>query len=143
MFRGDEIRYPRLEKLALALIVVSRGMKPYFQAHAIFMYTNLSLRQELHKLEKSGRLMYWAIELGEYDIVYEPRSSLKGQAVADFIAEFTYPDTPEEQKMLADQPVDVTRSTDISPDQPRLVKGLVDVERSSNSNPDQLRLVKG
>ena len=56
----------------------------------------MPLRQALHKPEKSGRLMYWAIELGEYDIVYEPRSSLKGQAVADFIAEFTYPDTPEE-----------------------------------------------
>ena len=71
----------------------------------------MPLRQDLHKPEKSGRLMYWAIELGEYDIVYEPSSSLKGQAVEDFIAEFTYPDTPEEQKLLTDQPVDVTGST--------------------------------
>ena len=142
-FRGAEIRYPKLEKLALALIEASRRMRPYFQAHTIIVYTDMPLRQALHKPEKLGRLMYWAIELGEYDIVYEPRSSLKGQVVADFIAEFTYPDTPEEQKLLDDQPVDVTGSTNTSSDQLRLVKGLVNIEGSSNSSSDQLRLVKG
>ena len=72
------MRYPRLEKLALALIEASRLMKPYFQAHAIVVYTDMLLRQALHKPEKSGRLMYWTVELGEYDLVYEPRTALKG-----------------------------------------------------------------
>ena len=31
----------------------------------------------------------WAIELSEFDIQYRPRTAIKGQAVADFIAEFT------------------------------------------------------
>ena len=144
-------------------------MRPYFQAHTIVVYTDMPLRQALHKPEKSGRLMYWAIDLGEYDIIYEPKSSLKGHAVTDFIAEVTYPDTPEEQKLLADQPVDVTGSTNTSSNQFRLVKGHVDVTGcdaeivvrtpdeeqellanqpvdvtgSTNTSPDQLRLVKG
>ena len=31
----------------------------------------------------------WAIELSEFDIRYQPRSAIKAQALADFIAEFT------------------------------------------------------
>ena len=33
----------------------------------------------------------WAIELSEFDVRYRPRTSIKGQAVADFIAEYTQP----------------------------------------------------
>ncbi|CAL8164013.1 unnamed protein product [Prunus armeniaca] len=39
----------------------------------------------------SGRLIKWAIELGEFDIGYHPRPSEKGQAVANFISKFTLP----------------------------------------------------
>ncbi|GKF48254.1 hypothetical protein Tco_0141505, partial [Tanacetum coccineum] len=35
----------------------------------------------------SGRLSKWAIELGEHDIRYKQRSAMKGQIIADFIAE--------------------------------------------------------
>ena len=31
----------------------------------------------------------WAIELREFDIKYRPRTTIKGQVIADFIAEFT------------------------------------------------------
>ena len=39
--------------------------------------------------EVVGRLALWAIELSEFDIQYRPRTAIKGQVVADFIAEFT------------------------------------------------------
>lgn len=39
--------------------------------------------------EAAGRMALWAIELNEFDIQYRPRTAIKGQAVADFIAEFT------------------------------------------------------
>jgi len=73
-FRGAKIIYSRLEKLALALIKDFRGMKPYFQAHAIVVYTDLPPRQAIHKPEKSGRLMACAVELREYEILYELRT---------------------------------------------------------------------
>ena len=41
------------------------------------------------KMEAAGRLIQWAIELSEFDIRYQPRSAIKAQALADFIAEFT------------------------------------------------------
>ena len=34
----------------------------------------------------------WAVELSEFDIQYHPRTAIKGQVVADFIAEFTLED---------------------------------------------------
>ncbi|KAM2926138.1 hypothetical protein FF1_043545 [Malus domestica] len=36
-------------------------------------------------------MIKWAIALGEFDISYQPKPAEKGQAVADFIADFTYP----------------------------------------------------
>ncbi|CAL9004991.1 unnamed protein product [Prunus brigantina] len=45
----------------------------------------------LQKPETSGRLVKWAIELGEFDIQFSPRPAEKGQAVADFISELTPP----------------------------------------------------
>ena len=32
----------------------------------------------------------WEIEIGEFDITFIPRIAIKGQAVIDFVAEFTY-----------------------------------------------------
>ena len=85
--QGAEVNYPPLEKLALALVHTVRRLRRYFQAHAICVLTNQPIRQVLLKPENSGRLAKWAIELGEHDIKYKPRTAIKGQIIADFIAE--------------------------------------------------------
>ena len=87
--RGAEERYPRMEKLILALVTVARKLRPYFQAHTIEIPTEYPMKQVLHKPETSGRLMKWAIELSEFDIRYIPKTAIKGQVLADFIMEFT------------------------------------------------------
>ena len=46
----------------------------------------------MNKLEATGRMVQWAIELSQFDIKYLPRMAIKAQALADFIAEFTFPD---------------------------------------------------
>ncbi|XP_022158215.1 uncharacterized protein LOC111024751 [Momordica charantia] len=86
-----EARYPYVEKLALALVTSARRLRPYFQAHKIIVPTNFPLRQIFYKPETSGRLMKWALELSEHDIAFEPRTALKGQAAAEFVAELTPP----------------------------------------------------
>ena len=87
--RGAEERYPRMEKLILALVTTARKLRPYFQAHTIEIPTEYPMKQVLHKLETSGRLMKWAIELSEFDIRYKPKTAIKGQVLADFVMEFT------------------------------------------------------
>ncbi|XP_077223340.1 uncharacterized protein LOC143856945 [Tasmannia lanceolata] len=86
-----ETRYQRVEKLAYALVMAARKMRPYFQAHTIKVLTGQPLRQVLHRPDNSGRLVKWAVELSEFDIQYLPRSAIKAQVLADFVAECTIP----------------------------------------------------
>lgn len=46
-------------------------------------------------MESSGRMLKWAIELNAFDITFEPRRAIKGKAFADFVAELTRPEFPE------------------------------------------------
>ncbi|KAL0366131.1 UNVERIFIED_CONTAM: hypothetical protein Sradi_3503200 [Sesamum radiatum] len=39
--------------------------------------------------DASGRLVKWAVELGEHDIEYQWRTAMKPQVLADFIVEFS------------------------------------------------------
>ena len=51
--------------------------------------TDHPLKKAMNKLEAAGRLIQWAVEFSEFDIKYLPRHTIKAQALADFIAEFT------------------------------------------------------
>ncbi|XP_074374821.1 uncharacterized protein LOC141715244 [Apium graveolens] len=70
-----ETRYSNMEKLAYALILASRKLRPYFQAHKIEIRTAYPLRQVMHKPETSGRLLKWTVELSQFDVEYKPRDS--------------------------------------------------------------------
>jgi ribonuclease HI len=76
------------KKLAFALVVSARRLRPYFQAHAIRVLTEYPMRKVLQKPDLSGRLVNWAIELGQFDIEFHPRTAIKGQVLADFSVEF-------------------------------------------------------
>ncbi|XP_017221317.1 uncharacterized protein LOC108198046 [Daucus carota subsp. sativus] len=83
-----ETRYTSMEKLVYSLILAARKLRPYFQAHKIEVRTSYPLRQIMRKPEATGRLMKWAVELGQFDLDYKPRVTIKGQALADFLLEF-------------------------------------------------------
>lgn len=87
-----ETRYRKMEKLAYALVIAARKVRPYFQSHTIHVLTEQPLKRILHKPETSSRLVSWSIELGEFDIIYEPRPAIKAQVLADFLIECTLPD---------------------------------------------------
>lgn len=93
-----ETRYLPLEKLALALVCAARKLRHYFQAHTVKVLTKHPQRMILQKANLAGRLIKWAIELSEHDIKIIPRSAIKGQVVADLIAEFTHEETPDQSE---------------------------------------------
>ena len=73
-----ETRYLPLEKLILALVMAARKLMHYFQGHTIGVLTDHPLQSVLRSAEASGRVSKWALELGQYDIQFLPRTSIKG-----------------------------------------------------------------
>ncbi|XP_038693764.1 uncharacterized protein LOC119991491 [Tripterygium wilfordii] len=103
---GAETRYTPLEKLLYCLVIASRKLNHYFHDHSIEVATAYPLRSVLSRADLSGRIAKWAVELGQHDIHFVPRTAIKGQVVADFIAEFSSP--PE-------QPVEEVWTLEINP----------------------------
>jgi hypothetical protein len=58
------------------------------------------MKKILQKPDLSGRLVNWAIELGQFDIEFCPQTSIKGQALADFLIELS--DIPESEELPKD-----------------------------------------
>ena len=51
--------------------------------------TNQPIKKAMSKPDAAGRMVQWAVELSQFDIKYRPRTTIKAQALADFIAKFT------------------------------------------------------
>ena len=71
-FQGTEASYPRMEKIAFALLVASRKLCSYFQAQSIVLMTDQPIRKMMNKIDAAGRLIQWVIELGQFDIKFRP-----------------------------------------------------------------------
>ncbi|XP_058769007.1 uncharacterized protein LOC131642852 [Vicia villosa] len=91
--QGPEIRYQQIEKVGLALITATRRLRHYFLAYTIFVRTEQPMKQLLARPDMAGRMLYWLLELAEFDIKYEGRKILKAQVLADFVAEMAFPET--------------------------------------------------
>ncbi|CAL8122678.1 unnamed protein product [Prunus armeniaca] len=113
-----ETRYPKLDKLLLALVVSARKLRPYYQAHRVIVMIDFPLRSILHNPDAFQRLMKWAIELSQYDFLYRPKTAIKAQALADFVAEFT-PSAEEDKLVSKKKESSRADKTTAEPDQPR------------------------
>nr|GEZ44947.1 reverse transcriptase domain-containing protein [Tanacetum cinerariifolium] len=96
--QGPKLNYSPMEKLVLSLVFAAKRLQRYFQAHPITVITNQPIKQAMSRPDVAGRLQKWTIMLGEHNITYRPRTSIKGQILADFLnkipgnasQEFTY-----------------------------------------------------
>ena len=80
--------YLLLEKVILAVVHATRKLSHYFQAHTVIVLTQLPLKSVLRSANYIGRIAKWGTILGAFDIKYMPRTSIKGQMLADLMAEF-------------------------------------------------------
>ncbi|KAA3483220.1 protein SRG1 [Gossypium australe] len=67
-----------------------RKLRPYFQAHSVVVVTNQPMKEVLSKVDTSGRVTKWSIELVEYGIDFTLRIAIKVHAPTDFIVEFSF-----------------------------------------------------
>jgi ribonuclease HI len=73
------------------VLVASRKLRHYFQAHRVMVVTSFPLRAILHNSNATGNIAKWAMELAEFQMDFQPRHTIKSQVLADFIVEWTPP----------------------------------------------------
>jgi hypothetical protein len=71
-----------------ALLVTSRKLRHYFQWHKIKVVSSFPLGEILHSRDTTGRIVKWSVELGDFEIEFCPRQSIKLQILADFVSEW-------------------------------------------------------
>ena len=96
-FNEAEVRYLPLEKAILAVVHATRKLPHYFQAHTVVVLTQLPLKSILKSADYTGRVAKWGTILRAFDIKYMHRTSIKGQVLADLVAEFS--EFPEKMNM--------------------------------------------
>ncbi|GJV91693.1 reverse transcriptase domain-containing protein [Tanacetum coccineum] len=85
--QGSKLNYTPMEKLVLPLVFAAKRLRRYIQAHPIAVITDQPIKQIISRPDVAGRLQKWSVILGEHNITYRPRTSVKGQILADFLVE--------------------------------------------------------
>ena len=81
-----EVRYLPLEKAILVVVHAMQKLPYYFQVHKVVVLTQFPLKSMLRIADYTGRIAIWNTILGVFDIKYMPRTSIKGQVLANLMA---------------------------------------------------------
>ena len=84
-----------MQKLLFGLLMASRKLRHYFQAHEITIVTRLPLQRILHNPDATGRIVEWAVELSSFGLKFESTATIQSRVLAEVIAEWT--STPNEE----------------------------------------------
>jgi hypothetical protein len=63
-------------------------LRHYFQEYPISIVTDYPLGDILQNQDATGRISKWVVELGALNIDFKPRTTIKLQALVDFMAEW-------------------------------------------------------
>ncbi|PKI61223.1 hypothetical protein CRG98_018371 [Punica granatum] len=92
-FTEGESNYSEIEKLCCALVWVMQRLRQYTLYHTIRLLSKADpLKYLLDSPFSMKNNSKWRCQLTEYDIEYVPRTLIKGQVIADHLAEFPIED---------------------------------------------------
>jgi hypothetical protein len=83
--------YSEIKKICYAVVMCSRKLRHYFEAHTIRVLMNQPLHDIFGNRDSFGRIRKWAIELSEYVINFKRHSAINSQILADFMAKWMEP----------------------------------------------------
>ncbi|XP_070004415.1 uncharacterized protein LOC142163405 [Nicotiana tabacum] len=89
---GVEMNYTPAEKICLALLYAIKKLRHYFEAYTIKRISRADpVKFVISRPVLSGRLARWSILFDQYEITYIPQKAVKGQALANFLADHPLP----------------------------------------------------
>ncbi|XP_073353734.1 uncharacterized protein [Aegilops tauschii subsp. strangulata] len=80
--------YPHYHKMCYGVYFATKKLKQYFQEHTITVVCTAPLPEIIINRDASGRVAKWAIELAPHTILYQPRTAIKFQALANFLVDW-------------------------------------------------------
>jgi hypothetical protein len=80
--------YPHYQKLTYGVYMAARKLKHYFQENPIKVVSTAPLAEIIGNKDANGQVAKWALELVAHSILYEPRTAIKSQILADFFADW-------------------------------------------------------
>jgi hypothetical protein len=88
---GSKLLYSELEKIAYAVVMATRKLGHYFEAHRVTVLTDQPLNDLIISKEATSRIAKWETELLEHTIDFGKRSPIKSQVLAHFVVDCTSP----------------------------------------------------
>jgi hypothetical protein len=70
------------------VLITSRKLRHYFQEYSIAVITDYLLSDILRNQDATRRISKWVVELSALNINFKPRTTIKSQALVDFMAEW-------------------------------------------------------
>ena len=76
------------------MLIAERKLRHYFESHLVTVVMTFPLGEVVRDPDATGRIAKWFLELMGQGIEYAPRTAIKSQTLADFVAEWTETQLP-------------------------------------------------
>nr|XP_027189420.1 protein NYNRIN-like [Cicer arietinum] len=87
-FTSCETRYSLLERTCCALAWAARRLRQYMLCHTTWLVSKMDpIKYIFEKPALNRRIARWQMLLSEYDLVYVTQKSIKGSALAEYLAQ--------------------------------------------------------
>ena len=108
LMKGAECNYTTFEKHCLSLVYTAQRLRHYMLSHKTILITKDDpIRFMMSKPMPSSRLTRWMLLLSEFDISVEMPRAIKGQALADLLAQFPHESTCVLRDELPMEPLEI------------------------------------
>lgn len=86
---NSKMRYPQIQKLIYGVLITKQKLCCYLNSFSVVVVTGYPLGEVINNREATGRISKSALELIGQGVSFLPRTMIKSQALADFIAEWS------------------------------------------------------